>query len=187
MKKIIFSICAGIMLVVVACNSGPSSSDPKATLVSFFKALSQKDLKGARKYATKESEAMFGMMEMGMQMAEKMKTKEADEDLKKFDETNMQIGEARIDGDKAVVPVTSKKDGEATNFILKKEDGAWKVAFDKATMAEMAGEKMRENGGSEANIDSLNEQIENLNADSIKAQMEQGMKTLDSLKKAMKQ
>ena len=187
MKKIIFSICAGILLVVVACNSGPSSSDPKATLVSFFKALSQKDLKGARKYATKESEAMFSMMEMGMQMAEKMKTKETDEDLKKFDESNMQIGEAKIDGDKATVPVTSKKDGEATSFILKKEDGAWKVAFDKATMAEMAGEKMKENGGSEASIDSLNQQIENLSSDSIQAKMQEGLKTLDSLKKAMKQ
>lgn len=187
MKKIVFSICAGLMLVIVACNSGPSSSDPKATLASFFKALSQKDLKGARKYATKESESMFSMMEMGLQMAEKMKTKETDEDLKKFDETNMQIGEAKIDGDKATVPVTSKKDGESTNFVLKKEDGAWKVAFDKATMAEMAGEKMREEGGSEASIDSLNQQIENLNSDSMRAQMEQGLKTLDSLKKAMKQ
>ena len=112
MKKIIFSICAGLMLVMVACKSGPSSSDPKATLVSFFKSLSQKDLKGARKYATKESEAMFSMMEMGLQMAEKMKTKETDDELQKFDEANMQIGEAKIDGDKATVPVTNKKDNK---------------------------------------------------------------------------
>ena len=186
MKKIIFSICAGLMLVMVACKSGPSSSDPKATLVSFFKALSQKDLKGARKYATKESEAMFSMMEMGLQMAEKMKTKESEDELQKFDESNTQIGEAKIDGDRATVPVTNKKDNETTNFVLKKEEGAWKVAFDKATMAEMAGEKMKEKGGEDVNVDSLTEKLQGMNADSINAKMEEGLKTLDSLNKALK-
>lgn len=183
MKKLVFSLCAGLMLVVVACKSGPSSSDPKATLTGFFQALAKKDLKTAKTYATKESESMFSMMEMAMQMAEKMKTKETDEELKKFEDVT--IGEAKIDGDRATVPVTEKKSGETNNFVLKKQDGAWKVAFDKATMAEMAGEKMKAEG-QDVNVDSLNNALEQVNPDSIKAKMEEGMKAVDSISKMMK-
>jgi hypothetical protein len=185
MKKFVFSLCAGVMLTMVACKSGPSSSDPKATLVSFFKALSKKDLKGAKVYATKESESMFSMMEMGMQMAEKMKTKETDDEMKKFDEANIQMGDAKIDGDRATVAVTEKGSGETTDFVLKKEDGAWKVAFDKATMAEMAGKKMQQEG-QDVSIDSLNNALQQVNTDSLKAKMEESMKVIDSMSKSMK-
>ena len=52
-------------------------------------------------------------------------------------------------------------------------------------MAEMAGEKMKENGGE--GLDSATEKLESMNADSLKAKMEEGLKTLDSINKAMKQ
>jgi hypothetical protein len=185
MKKLVFSICAGLMLTIVACKSGPSSSDPKATLIGFFKAMSNKDLKGARKFATKESESMLSMMEMAMKTAENMKSKEMDDEMK-FEEANMTFGETRIDGDKAFVPVTDKKKNETSEFILKKEDGAWKVAFDKASMAEMAGKKMQERDGEEISVDSLNQALENINADSLSQKMQESMKTLDSLTKGMK-
>ncbi len=185
MKKLVLSICAGLMLTIVACKSGPSSSDPKATLIGFFKAMSNKDLKGARKFATKESESMLSMMEMAMKSAENMKSKDVDDEMK-FDEANMAFGETRIDGDKAFVPVTDKKKNETNDFILKKEDGAWKVAFDKASMAEMAGKKMQEEGGENFNADSLKNALESLNADSITKKMEESMKSLDSVSKGLK-
>ena len=34
-----------------------------------------------------------------------------------------------------------------TDFTLRKESGAWKVAFDKSTLMEMAQKKMKEHGG----------------------------------------
>lgn len=186
MKKIVFSICAGLLLTIAACKSGPSSSDPKATLVGFFKALSNKDFQGAKKFATKESESMLTMMESLMKTAENMKSKEMEEDMK-YDEANMQFGETKIDGDRAVVPVTDKKKGETNEFILKKESGAWKVAFDKASMAEMAGKKMQEEGdNSNVSLDSLNKALEEINVDSVNAKMQEGLKALDSVNKMLK-
>lgn len=91
----------------------------------------------AQKYATKDSEAMLGMIQMGMSMAPK--------DVKDttYDKSNMEFGDAKIEGDKATVPVKDKKSGGTTNYTLKKEGGAWKVAFDKATMTQMGTDKMK--------------------------------------------
>lgn len=183
MKKILLSVCAGFLLIAAGCKSGPSSSDPKDTLTGFFKALSQKDFKEARKYATKESESMFSIMEMAMQQAKSLKTEDPEEELKKYND--MVIGDPQIDGDRALVPVTSKTEKEATNFVLKKQDGAWKVAFDKATMAEMAADKMKDSP--RMDVDSAMKELQDVNTDSLRAVMEQGMKTIDSMKKAMKQ
>jgi hypothetical protein len=70
------------------------------------------------------------------------------------------------------------------NFTMKKEKGAWKVAFDKASMMNMGMEKMKEKGMNP--VDSLNkamDDIKNMNTDSLKAGMEEGMKMLDSASK----
>jgi len=177
MKKLILSICAVALVASTGCKSGgASSSDPKATLINFITALSKKDMAGARKLATKESESMFSMMEMGLKMAENMKKDDADDEFKKFNPANMEFGEAKIDGDKATVPVTNKEEKETVNFILKKESGAWKVAFDKASMIEMGGEKIREKGMQDGGADSLN-----FNTD----EMKKGLEMADSLLKNM--
>lgn len=82
----------------------------------------------------------------------------------------MEFGDAMIVGDKATVPVKDKISGETTNFTLKKEDGDWKVAFDKLTMTELGKEKMK--GKKELN---------NM-ADSSKKMMQEMSKMTDSLK-----
>lgn len=174
MKKLILSLFAVALLASTGCKSGgASSSDPKATLINFITALSKKDIAGAKKLATKESESMFSMMEMGLKMAENMKKDEADDEFKKFNPANMEFGEAKIDGDKATVPVTNKEEKETVNFILKKQDGAWKVAFDKASMMEMGGEKMK-NDKDDYSTDSLD-----FNSEDVK----KGMEQVDSLMK----
>ena len=138
MKKIILVVVAFLTFTVGCKNEG--SSDPKGVLMSFMDALSKKDIEGAKKYATKDSEAMLGMIQMTMSMVPDS-SKE-----KMYDKDNQEYGDAVITGDKAVVPVKDKKSGQVTNYTLKKENGAWKVAFDKATMTEMGKDKMKEKG-----------------------------------------
>ena len=157
MKKIILS---GIILLafgILGCKS--TSGDPKAVLVSFMEALGKKDIEGAKKYATKDSEAMLGMIQMGMSMA----PKDSKENI--YDKNNMEFGEAKVEGDKATVPVKDKKSGEMMNYTLKKESGEWKVAFDKATMTQMGTDKMKEKGMdmNDMNTDSTSKMLEDIN------------------------
>ena len=104
-------------------------------------------------------------------------------DTEKFDKASMEFGEVKIEGDKATIPVKEKKSGESLNYILKKEDGTWKVAFDKASMMNMGMEKMNEKGINPADsIGNALEELKNLNMDSLKDGMKEGMKALDSIK-----
>ena len=99
----------------------------------------------------------------------------------------MEIGEAKIDGDKAVVPVKEKTTGETLNYNLKKEDGGWKVAFDKASVMSMGVEKMNEKGINPADsINAAMDKLKDINLDSLKDGMKKGMDALDTVKKAMK-
>lgn len=160
MKKIILFSAIIVAFGAIGCNS--NGSDPKGVLMSFFEALGKKDIEGAKKYATKDSEAMLGMMQMGMSMAPDS-TKD-----KIYNKNNMEFGDAKIEGDKAIVAVKDKKSGETTNYILKKEGGAWKVAFDKATMTQMGTDKMKNmnnNGMDKMNngMDSSSKMMEDMN------------------------
>ena len=156
MKRIILSVVVLIGFGIAGCNT--NSSDPKGVLMSFFDALGKKDIEGAKKYATKDSEAMLGMIQMGMSMAP-----DSTKDMK-YDKSNMEFGDAKIDGDKATVPVKDKKSGETTTYTLKKESGAWKVAFDKATMTQMGTDKMKEKGMDMHNgLDSASKMLQNMN------------------------
>ncbi len=129
MKKILFAALLLSPVLFFSCNSG--GGDPKAVLSQFFEALSKKDISAARKLATDDSKSMMDMMEMGMKMDNNSK------DSDKFDKSNMEFGEVKIDGDKATVAVKETTSGKTTNYILKKENGKWKVAFDKASMMNM--------------------------------------------------
>ncbi len=177
MKKIFMAAAVITTVLITGCNSG--GGDPKTVLMAFFDALGKKDITAAKKLATKESEQMFSLMEMGMNMAKDSK----DNEMEKFDKAKMDFGEAKIEGDKATVPVKEKSSGESTNFILKKESGSWKVAFDKATMMQMGAEKMKEKGMDGAAVmDSVNsglDKLKNMNTDSLANQMKEG---LDKLK-----
>ncbi len=182
MKKIFLAIALFAVSFMIKSCTTKSGGDPKSTLVAFFEALGKKDMEGARKLATADSKSMIDMIEMGMKMSKD--TKEVD----KFDKTKMEFGEAAIDGDKAIIPVKEKSSGEMTNFSLKKEAGGWKVAFDKASMMQMGMDKMKEK--SPHTLDSLNshlDEIKKINVDSLKDLMNNGMKSLDSLKDLMKE
>lgn len=170
MKKLLLAAAVITTVFFSSCNSA-NSNDPKAVLVSFFDALAKKDISAARKLSTAESKSMLDMMEMGMKMGTDKETKDD-----KYDKSKMEFGEPKIEGDKATIEVKEKGSGEATNFTLKKESGAWKVAFDKASMMTMGMDKMKEKG-----IDSMDD-IKDMNIDSLGDKVKEGLDKLDENK-----
>jgi Domain of unknown function (DUF4878) len=181
MKKLLLASITACAVFISGCGGG-SGSDPKATLIAFFEAMSKKDIAAAKKLATKDSEAMFSMLEMGMKMGG---DKEASMD--KFDKTKMEFGEAKIDGDKAVISVKQKGETESVNFPLKKEDGSWKVAFDKSMMTSNM-DKIKDKMGSDSLDTKISEgldKLKNMNSDSLQKAVSQGMQALDSVKDMM--
>ncbi|MFT3679290.1 MAG: DUF4878 domain-containing protein [Ferruginibacter sp.] len=181
MKRIILaSAIAFTAFFITGC--GNSGGDPKSVLITFFETLGKKDIEGARKLATADSKGMLDIIEMGIKSAPDNKS------IEKFDKNKAEFGEAKIEGDRATVPVKEKESGQSANFVLKKENGSWKVAFDMATLAEMGTEKLKESG--EFSADSLNkamEEIKKLDGDSLKAALEEIRKLKDDpeLKKKM--
>lgn len=169
-------------LFMISCNS-TDKSDPKAVLISFFDALAKKDIAAARKLATAESKSMLDMMEMGMKMSDGKK-----EDDGKYDKTKMEFGDAKVEGDKATVAVKEKTSGETTNFTLKKEDGAWKVAFDKSSMMNMGMDKMNEKGvNADSAVNKGMEELKNMNMDSLKDKVNESMEKLEEATKKLEQ
>jgi len=158
MKNLLLFSFTALLLLFVACKSN-ENNDPKNVLNHFFEALAKKDVTEAKKYVTKDSEGMMGMVEMGMKNAPDSTGQMM------YNKENMTMGNPVINGDQATVPVKDKRSGEETDFVLKKENGAWKVAFDKSTLMEMAQKKMKEHGMNEMGMDST--VIDSLNRDTI--------------------
>lgn len=175
-KKFLF-VAVTAFCFLAACNSNSSDTaagdDPKAVLTHFLDALSKKDMVAVKKYVTKDSEGMVNMMQMSM------KNTDTPDSMNQFDPSKINIGEPVINGNEAQVPVSEKGRDDSVNFILQKEDGAWKVAFNFDTMLRMAKEKMKEKGMNPENIDSMMQSVP-------KEEIEKAQKMLDSLSKNMK-
>jgi len=171
MKKLIFSLVILSSVIFFSCkNSG--GGDPKAVLSEFIEALGKKDMATARKLATAESKQMLDLIEMGM--------KSDSSEAMKYDKSKMEFGEAKV-------PVKETTSGETVNYTLKKEEGSWKVAFDKGTLMNIGMEKMNEKGINP--MDSLSggmDKLKDMDLDSIKEGMKDGIKMLDSASKEMK-
>jgi Domain of unknown function (DUF4878) len=185
MKKIIpaFFVAAAITLLAIGCKSkgGAVANDPRAVLVSFFERLAKKDIEGAAELATKDSKGVMMMMKTGMDMMEKMKDNPLMKDnasMKQNDPMdefkNLEIGDAKINGDEATVAFKNKKKNEAFDFPLKKEDGGWKVDFSMATLMKMGMQEGAKNGD-------MNRDFNSIPLDSL----QNGMKQIDSLMKTI--
>lgn len=196
MKKLltVFAV-SGILFsfILGSCKGKDVVNDPKAVLAAFFERMAKKDIDGATKLATKESESTMQMMKKGMEMAKKMKDQlpESKDDTEKFEGAT--FGDAKIDGDNATVPVKLKDGSAEVAYALKKEGGSWKVDFSMASLMKMGlKEGQNENSGSEngttpnangdehMNLDSLSKL---LNSDSLKDAMKKATEALDELKK----
>lgn len=164
-------------MLIVSCNNKGASSDPKAVLVEFMKRLSEKDIDGAAKLATKDSKAALDMMKKAIDMGEKMKGDSKEEEDPTAEFKDVEIGEAKITGETALVPFKSKKEKESIDFPLKKEDGAWKVDFSMATLMKMGKDKASQDGGMEG----MNESGEDVNVSA--EDIQKSMQAVDSLMK----
>jgi hypothetical protein len=179
MKRISVLLLAVATLAVAAigCNSTGSSGgsgNPKAVVMTFSERLSKKDFDGAAQLATKESKSFIDMMKMGMEMAEKFGKMGKQEIEEKNEFKDAEIGDAKINGDIAMVPFTVK--GKSTfDFPLKKEDGAWKVDLTLETMAKMGMDAKGTDGSSGI------EKMRDINMDTMK----KGMELLDTMMKSM--
>lgn len=183
MKKVMnsFLAVAVIALAIAGCKGKDGVADnPKAVLIAFFERMSKKDLEGAAKLATKDSKGTMDMMKKAMDMAEKMKGLDKKDEDPAEDFKNMEVGDAKIDGDNATVSVTNKKKNETVNFPLKKEGGSWKVDFSMATLMKMGMDKAKQ-GGNDINQEDI-EKMKNFNMDSLTDQINSA---LDTVKKAL--
>ena len=179
MKNYLFPILVLMTLLNTSCKN--TSEDPKSVLSQFFDAMAKKDIVAARNLSTEESKSMLDMMEM------QLKLDSSSNNSTKYDKSQMEFGEPKIDGDKATVLVKPLNGGESLNFSLKKEKGHWKVAFDKSSMINMGMEKMQEKGINA--VDSLGKAvdgIQNMSLDSMKKGLSGTLKKLDSIKKLLK-
>lgn len=172
MKKLSLALVALLSVAIFSCKSG--DGDPKTVLGNFFGALEKKDIAKAKTYATKESEQMLGFMEMALTMAkDSAKLNEFD----KYKAANMELGEPKIEGDKATISVKEKTTGEAMDYTLKKENGQWKVAFDKNTVMSMGMQKLKEGGVNVDNaLDSASSELKKVNLDSMSGEIKEGLK-----------
>ena len=91
-------------------------------------------------------------------------------------------GWAVINGEEATVVAKEKASGESINFTLKKQEGAWKVAFDMGSMMQMATDKMKEKGVSADSMKMMMNEMKNLNIDSLQKVLKEGMNAMDSAK-----
>ena len=142
MKKPIhlFTFITLIALAVTSCGGGDiSNASPKEVFVEFAQRLSKKDYDGAAKLATTESQFLLNMAKA--KIAEAPEKKE-DEMADKFN--NVDIGEAKINGDVANVPIKDKKGEFEMEFPMKKENGAWKVDFTMNSLMAMGKKAMEE-------------------------------------------
>lgn len=174
MRKLFFVLAIATVHFVVSC--GAAGGDPADVAKKFFAAISTKNIEEATKFATKDSKAMLDMMKMGMSMADSSKNED-------FDMKDAAFGAPKINGDEATIVIKSKKDPEGTEYTLKKEEGSWKMAFDKNTVMKIGMKKMGDkkeeiknaldtaSSGIKEAIDTLKNSSEKVNAllDSVKS------------------
>lgn len=186
MKKIFSSLLILTVAAIIGtgCGGGSmSNASPKEVLVAFFEKLSKKDLDGAAKLATKDSKSTMDMMKKAFDMSEKMKDqlKDAKQDDPAEEFKNMEIGEAKINGDLATVPVKNKKKESEIEFPLKKEGGAWKVDFSMATLMKMGMDEKNKRANSGQDMTPM-EGVDSASIQNGLKMMDSALKTVDPKK-----
>ncbi len=183
MKKLFLMMSAAtfMMVALVGCKGG-GNGDPKSVAMAFMDKIKAKDFDGAAQYATKDSKSALDMMKSAMKMAEAFGGKGEDMDFdKEWKDKKVTYSEPKIEGENATVSLMA--DGkEQMPISLKKEDGSWKVAFDKNTLMKTGVDKMKEGGEDMPKMEDLNGMT-----DSITKAMKEVAPAMDTLKKIMEE
>lgn len=115
-----------VLVLALGGGNGPSSDDPAETVSSFFDAARDGDCDAAFDLLTDNAKATMG--------ADPDDCDSVDPADGLGEDVAIDVGEARIDGDDATVPVTLKDDsgdlgpGDFTlDLEMKKVDGAWLI------------------------------------------------------------
>jgi hypothetical protein len=116
------------VLVVSACSLLRGSS-PTATFKKFFEASKKKDVAGIRKTLSKGSLEMFDKIAKEQNKTTDDMLKDVDKDSKS--EAMPETRNEKIDGDMATLEVKNEKTGKWDSLPFVKENGEWKIAFDK--------------------------------------------------------
>ena len=125
-----------LALVAAACNKGGGSS-PTATAKAFYDAAKARDAGAIKATMSK------GSLEM-MEKFAAMQNKSLDDALKEPSSSpppaNFESRNEKITGDTATLEVKDEK-GNWESIPFVKEDGAWKIALDKAFQQGMGGQE----------------------------------------------
>ncbi len=180
MKRILFALTILSVVVFASCKTA-SNMKPEEVLSEFFDALGKKDLKRATELATPDSKMVLDMLASALKM-------DTSAMGAMYDKNTMKFGDTKIEGDAASVPVTESKSGAVVNYKLKKINGAWKVAFDKASLMqtgmEAAGDNkdlMNNEGNAtdtldiEENLKQGQEELDKMNMDSLKRELQKSL------------
>lgn len=186
MKKIYYLPLAAILFTTLALAScKTTSNDPKQVAQAFMEAIMNKDFDGAAKYATKESQSALEMIKSAMKMAESFGSKEDIDIMKDAKGKKITYSDAKMDGTEKASVLVMADGKEQMPLTLKKEEGAWKVAFDKSTI--MNNERSKTMDDTKPMLQQADSVINNLGtmSDSINDALNEARQALDSLKKEM--
>lgn len=117
-------------LLIISTLGCKSNADPKEVTTRFFEALAKEQFGEAKKYATAESQELLNLMSEAL--------KHSGDSTHRPPKTDaFQVTNVVIKGDTATADVVPADKSAALTVHLKKENGEWKVAFDKNAIAPM--------------------------------------------------
>jgi hypothetical protein len=125
---IALALLAALMPGAVACKKQPQYATPAASFTAFFEASKTGDVATIKRTMSKRG------LELSQSLADEQKVT-LDQYLKKYPvdpaATLPEMRNEKINGDSATLEIKGKKTGnwETWNFV--KEDGGWKIAFEK--------------------------------------------------------
>lgn len=176
MKRIFIGTFLLISIAFVSCKTAETKK-PEEVLSAFFDALGNKDMEKAKTLSTPDSKMVLDMLASAIKMDTSA--------MNMYDKNTMKFGAPKIEGDAATVPVTEAKSGAVVNYKLKKIDGAWKVAFDKASLMQTGMEAAGENKqlmndiGDTTDIEERmkegKKELEKMDMDSLKKELEKSL------------
>ena len=137
------ALCAALAVVMaVSACSLLSGSSPTKTFKAFYEASKKKDAAGMRKALSKSTLDMFDKLAKAQNKTTEDMLKAIDKDDK--DEKIPETRNEKITGDTATLEVKNDKTGKWDTLPFVKENGEWKIAFDKfvENMIKNLGDKL---------------------------------------------
>ena len=126
------ALCATLAVVLAASAcSLLNRSSPTATFKAFYEASKKKDVAAMKKSLSKGSLDMFDKLAKAQNKTTDDMLKDIDKDDKDKAEKMPETRNEKITGDSATLEVKNDKTDKWDTLPFVKENGEWKIAFDK--------------------------------------------------------